>query len=92
MKAGTTKVVQKPLNGYVSESYKITYRNGQLVSRDLISKDRYEPINEIIKVGTKKEVVNVVPEPPVEQKPENKAPELPIKDVPPGWDNPESGY
>ena len=53
MKKGTTKVVQKPVNGYVSEAYKVYYKNGKEISRELISKDKYIPTNEIIKVGTK---------------------------------------
>ena len=88
MKKGTTKVVQKPVNGYVSEAYKVYYKNGKETSRELISKDKYIPTNEIIKVGTKvdKPAGEVVTPPVVE-------PEKPTDPLlPPGWDNPESGY
>lgn len=88
MKKGTTKVVQKPVNGYVSEAYKVYYKNGKEISRELISKDKYIPTNEIIKVGTKvdKPAGEVVTPPVVE-------PEKPTDPLlPPGWDNPESGY
>ena len=88
MKKGTTKVVQKPVNGYVSEAYKVYYKNGKEISRELISKDKYIPTNEIIKVGTKvdKPAGEVVTPPVVE-------PEKPTDHLlPPGWDNPESGY
>ena len=88
MKKGTTKVVQKPVNGYVSEAYKVYYKNGKETSRELISKDKYIPTNEIIKVGTKvdKPAEEVVTPPVVE-------PEKPTDPLlPPGWDNPESGY
>ena len=88
MKKGTTKVVQKPVNGYVSEAYKVYYKNGKEISRELISKDKYIPTNEIIKVGTKvdKPAGEVVTPPVVE-------PEKPTDTLlPPGWDNPESGY
>lgn len=88
MKKGTTKVVQKPVNGYVSEAYKVYYKNGKEISRELISKDKYIPTNEIIKVGTKvdKPAREVVTPPVVE-------PEKPTDPLlPPGWDNPESGY
>lgn len=91
MKKGTTKVVQEPVNGYVSESYKVYYKNGVEVSRELISKDRYSPTDEIIKVGTKTETVvkPVIPEPEI---PEVVEPVEPEPILPPGWDNPESGY
>ena len=88
MKKGTTKVIQKPVNGYVSEAYKVYYKNGKEISRELISKDKYIPTNEIIKVGTKvdKPAGEVVTPPVVE-------PEKPTDPLlPPGWDNPESGY
>lgn len=88
MKKGTTKVVQKPVNGYVSEAYKVYYKNGKETSRELISKDKYIPTNEIIKVGTKvdKPAGEVVTPPVVD-------PEKPTDPLlPPGWDNPESGY
>lgn len=88
MKKGTTKVVQKPVNGYVSEAYKVYYKNGKEISRELISKDKYIPTNEIIKVGTKvdKPAGEVVTPPVVE-------PDKPTDPLlPPGWDNPESGY
>ncbi len=87
MKKGTTKEVQKPVNGYVSEAYKVYLKNGKEISRELISKDTYAPINQIINVGTKEEVV-VTPEPEVQE------PEIipPSQLLPPGWDNPESGY
>ena len=90
MKKGTTKVVQKPVNGYVSEAYKVLYKNGKEVSRELISKDKYAATNEIIKVGTKVTVVRppvTEPETPPVVIPSDPAPMLP-----PGWDNPESGY
>ena len=88
MKKGTTKVVQKPVNGYVSEAYKVYYKNGKEISRELISKDKYIPTNEIIKVGTKvdKPAGEVVTPPVVEPG----KPTDPL--LPPGWDNPESGY
>ena len=88
MKKGTTKVVQKPVNGYVSEAYKVYYKYGKETSRELISKDKYIPTNEIIKVGTKvdKPAGEVVTPPVVD-------PEKPTDPLlPPGWDNPESGY
>lgn len=96
MKKGTTKVVQEPVEGYVSEAYRIEKdKDGNIVSRTLISKDRYIPTNEIIKVGTKEEVVVV----PVEPVPTPEEPVVPQEKVekkedrlPPGWNVPESPY
>lgn len=87
MKKGTTKVVQEPVDGYVSEAYKVYYKNGKEISRELISKDTYSATNEIIKVGTKVTQVVTPTEPEVEPEPEPTTTLLP-----PGWDNPESGY
>lgn len=89
MKKGTTKVVQEPVNGYVSESYKVYYKNGNEISRELISKDKYIATDEIIKVGTK---VNVVKPPVTEPEPPVVQPVQPAPMLPPGWDSPESGY
>ncbi|MBQ8298569.1 MAG: VanW family protein [Clostridia bacterium] len=100
MKKGTQKVVQEPENGYVSEAYKIVKdANGNVVSETLITKDRYTPINEIIKVGTKvdRPVTPVTPvTPPVVTEPEvpvtPPVEEEPDRELPPGWDSPESPY
>ena len=100
MKKGTTKVVQEPVNGYVSEAYRIVKdANGNEVSRTLISKDRYVPTNEIIKIGTKEEVVITVPIEPVEPEitptpvPETTKPSYEEdEELPEGWDSPESPY
>lgn len=91
MKKGTTKVAQEPVDGYVSESYKVYYKGGKEISRVLISKDRYAPINEIIKIGTKTETPVVKPPVSEPEKPSDK-PYEPDPMLPPGWDNPESGY
>ena len=90
MKKGTTKVVQKPVNGYVSEAYKVYYKNGKETSRELISKDKYIPTNEIIKVGTKvdKPAEEKVETPTTTTEPKKETTTI----LPPGWDNPESGY
>lgn len=93
MNAGTTKVVQEPVDGYVSEAYKIVKdSNGNVISKTLISKDKYSATDKIIKVGTK--VVTTptptptpTPEPTQEAKKDEESRELP-----PGWDSPESPY
>lgn len=65
MDEGTSKVTQSPMNGYVSEAYKIIKdSNGNQVSRTLISKDSYKQTSKIVLVGTRKvEVAPVEPEP-----------------------------
>lgn len=98
MAKGTKKVVQSPVDGYVSESYKVYYKSGKEISRELISKDRYIPTDEIINVGTKVNTpATITPTTPPddgnssttdnESKVDNSSSLLP-----PGWDNPESGY
>lgn len=101
MKKGTTKVVQEPVNGYVSEAYRIEKdKSGNVISRTLISKDKYIATDEIIKVGTKAEQVIVAPPKP-EITPETTVKPTTIPDddyhddddgLPPGWDSPESPY
>lgn len=92
---GKVKIVQNPINGYVSEAYKVYYKDGAEVSRKLISKDRYEAVGEIIKVGTRvvKKQTTTVQTPAVTPAP---APQTPYVDpnfvLPTGWDVPESGY
>ena len=49
--AGNTKVIQKGSNGLKSVTYKILYQNGKEVSREVISRDTYQPHNQIIARG-----------------------------------------
>lgn len=53
MEKGTKVVAQVGKNGYKSNTYKIIKLNGEILSKELISTDTYNVINEIIKVGTK---------------------------------------
>lgn len=50
--AGTQKVVQKGNNGSKYEAYKVKRLNGQVVSRTLLSKDTYNAMQKIVRVGT----------------------------------------
>lgn len=50
--AGTQKVVQKGNNGSKYEAYKVKKLNGEVVSRTLLSKDTYNAMQKIIRVGT----------------------------------------
>lgn len=49
--AGTQKVVQKGNNGSKYEAYKVKKLNGEVVSRTLLSKDTYNAMQKIIRVG-----------------------------------------
>jgi len=62
--------------------------HGKEISRTLISKDKYVATNKIVKVGTKVKAEVVVTD-PVEEKEQNTEPE---RDLPQGWDSPESPY
>ena len=53
LEQGKEKVVQKGHNGTYSEAYKVMYLNGKVVSRTLLSKDKYNQMTTIIKRGTK---------------------------------------
>lgn len=50
---GETIVVQKGVDGYKSEAYRILRLNGKVISKTLLSKDSYNPLQEVIKEGTK---------------------------------------
>lgn len=71
LEQGKEKVEQKGHNGTYSEAYKVVYSNGKVVSRTLLSKDKYNQMSTIIKRGTK----GAVTTPPVEEPP--KEPEVP---------------
>lgn len=52
---GKTKVSQKGQKGQKNVKYLVTTKNGEVVSKELLSEEiTKEPVNEIIKVGTKK--------------------------------------
>lgn len=48
---GEQQVVQKGVNGYKSEAYRIVKLRGKVISKTLLSKDSYNPLEEIIKIG-----------------------------------------
>lgn len=53
LEKGTENIVQKGTNGYKSEAYRILKLNGKVVSKTLLSKDSYNPMQRIIERGTK---------------------------------------
>lgn len=48
---GESIIAQKGVNGYKSEAYRILKLNGKIISKTLLSKDSYNPLQEVIKVG-----------------------------------------
>lgn len=49
---GQQVVVQSGSNGRKVEAYKVVKLNGQIVSKTLLSKDSYNPMKKIVRVGT----------------------------------------
>ena len=54
LEVGKEKVIQKGYIGKKSIAYKILKYNGKTISKTVLSKDTYKPMNRIIQVGTKK--------------------------------------
>ena len=50
---GTEKVIQKGYTGKKSIAYKILKYNGKTISKTVLSKDTYKPMDRIVQVGTK---------------------------------------
>ena len=74
LEQGKEKVVQKGHNGTYREAYKVVYLNGKVVSRTLLSKDKYNQMSTIIKRGTKGTTI---------QTPPATTPEQPTQPTPP---------
>lgn len=53
LEKGVENQTQKGVNGYKSEAYRILKLNGQVISKTLLSKDSYNPLQEIIEKGIK---------------------------------------
>lgn len=54
LEEGKQKIIQKGYDGKKSIAYKILKYNGKTISKTVLSKDTYKPMNQIIEVGTKK--------------------------------------
>ena len=52
---GVRKMKNAGADGYTEYTYQITYYKGTENTKELISEKKYEPINEVILIGTKKE-------------------------------------
>lgn len=77
LEQGKEKVVQKGHNGTYSEAYKVVYLNGKVVSRTLLSKDKYNQMSTIIKRGTKGTTTQKPPATTPEQPTEPETPTQP---------------
>lgn len=53
LEKGKEIVEQSGYEGCTSETYRILKQNGKVISKTLLSKDTYDPMNRIIKKGTK---------------------------------------
>lgn len=53
LEKGIENIVQNGTNGYKSEAYRILKLNGNVISKTLLSKDSYNPMQRIIERGTK---------------------------------------
>ncbi len=56
LEEGKEIVEQSGYNGCKSEAYRILELNGKVVSKTLLSKDTYDPMQRIVRKGTKKKV------------------------------------
>ena len=95
MDEGTTVVTQSPVNGYVSKAYRIEKdKDGNEISKTLISSDTYKQTSKIVTVGTKKveKPVEVVTPTEPEASSDNNQSGNNENDWPTGWDTPENPY
>ncbi len=46
-------IIQKGVDGYTEVTYRLTYQNGGMISREEIAREVIAPVHEIISVGTK---------------------------------------
>ena len=46
------KVVQEGQPGLLSEVYRITYREGEIISKELVSTEKKDPVNEVVVTGS----------------------------------------
>lgn len=53
LEKGVENEIQKGVNGYKSEAYRILKLNGQIISKTLLSKDSYNPLQRVVEIGTK---------------------------------------
>ena len=61
LEEGKQKVIQSGYTGKTSIAYKILKLNGKTISKTVLSKDVYKPMDRIIEVGTKKSATVTTP-------------------------------
>ena len=71
LEQGKEKVEQSGQNGCTSEAYRILKLDGKVISKTLLSKDTYDPMQRIVKKGTKKKVEETVTQPVQSNETEN---------------------
>ena len=74
---GQTKIIQSGSNGCKSVAYRILKKNGEVVSKTLLSQDTYNPHNKIVAIGTKEEPVSAPSNPDTQTSPTPTAPSTP---------------
>lgn len=77
---GQKVVEQRPVTGYKSSGYLVTYQNGKEIDKKLIGHDVYKQKDEIIKVGTKK-AEQPKQEAPKQEQPATAKPEEPKQEA-----------
>ncbi|MDU7964265.1 MAG: G5 domain-containing protein, partial [Clostridium perfringens] len=77
---GQKVVEQRPVTGYKSSGYLVTYQNGKEIDKKLIGHDVYKQKDEIIKVGTKK-AEQPKQEAPKQEQPATANPETPKQET-----------
>lgn len=104
MNVGEKVIIQNGGYGFTVSTYKIVKVNGTEISNTFLHKDTYNPLQEIVKVGTKtvEPVTPIEPTQPIEPstpdvptEPDDPTPPIdtdpePEPLLPPGWDVPEN--
>jgi hypothetical protein len=77
---GKESITQLGMNGCTSITYRIIKLNGTEIERQVLSRDKYSPMNKIIQIGPK--VKEIIPDPiiPEEPTPDPIIPEEPTPD------------
>lgn len=60
---GEEEIIQNPMTGYTSKTYRQTLQNGKVIKTEVISQDSYKKVDKIIMYGTKKKAVEPTPAP-----------------------------
>ena len=81
---GQSEIVKTGYNGYKVKVSRKTYENGKLINTEVINNDKFNVINGIVKVGTKKKTT-IAPVPYHQQpsKPPVVVPPVVVPPVPP---------